>query len=119
MTLTVTDSEGNQGTDSALVGIGVDPLLIDVTGNLGIDIMVESAIDHLLIDLPWSVDISGFVLARNTSGVIPVISNQQVFTHHIPLFGLGFGKLSIHVENIQRTERFFVLGPLVFGLRLQ
>ncbi|MBN1859821.1 MAG: PKD domain-containing protein [Candidatus Thermoplasmatota archaeon] len=119
VTLTVTDSDGNQGKDSALVGVGVDPLLIDATGNLGIDIRVESTIDHLLTDLTWSVDISGFVLTRDTSGIIPALSNQQVFTHHIPLVGLGFGQLSIHVENIQRTERFFVLGPLVFGLRLQ
>lgn len=117
VTLTVTDSGGNTGTDTALVGVGVDPLFIDATGILGVDIRVENTIDHLLTDLAWSVQVTGFVLSPDVNGFIPQLSKQQVFTHHLTLVGLGVGTLIINVENIQKTERFFILGPFVFGLR--
>jgi len=119
VTLTVIDNEGNIGIDSALVGVGKDPLLIDATGILGVDIKIESSIDHLLTNLEWTVDFSGLILARNSSGIIPALSDQQLFTHHIPVLGLGFGTLTVNVENIKHTEKFFILGPSVFGLRFQ
>lgn len=117
ITLTVTDSDGNKGTDYALVGIGEDPVLIDATGVLGIDISIENTIDLTLTDLEWSVDFTGLVLSGVSDGIIPRLSNQQVYTQHIPLVGLGFSTLTINVENIQHTERFFILGPFVVGLR--
>ena len=119
VTLTVTDSKGYSGTDTTLVGIGYDPILIDATGFFGIDIAIENTIDHELTNLEWIVDFTGTVFSSVTDGIIPQLSNQQVYTHHIPLVGLGFGTLTINVENIQRTEEFFIIGPFVFGLRSQ
>jgi hypothetical protein len=119
VTLHVTDMDGNIGTDTALVGIGEDPVLIDATGNLGIDITIENTVEHEVTNLEWTVNFTGHVLASVTGGIIYQLSNQQVYTHHIHLVGLGFGTLTINVENIQRTEKFFIFGPFVFGLRWQ
>jgi C1A family cysteine protease len=119
VTLTVMDTTGHIGTDSGLVGVGEEPLLIDATGNLGIDITVKNTVDYEVTNLDWVVNISGHVLPRITNGSIPQLSYQQKYTYHIPVIGLGFGTLTITVENIQRTEKFFVIGPFVFGLRMQ
>lgn len=117
VTLTVTDNNGCRGTDTALIGIGNDPILIDATGFLGIDITIENTIDYELTNLEWTVNFTGNIFTRITNGIIPQLSNQQVYTSHIPLIGLGFGTLIINVENIQRTEEFFIIGPFVLGLR--
>ena len=119
VTLTVTDSGGNNATDFALVGIGEEPLYIDAAGILGVDIQVESRSDHPVTTLEWTVEFFGLVLKRDFRGTISLLSDEQMFTHHIPVFGLGFGTLTIDVEHIKHTERFFMLGPSVFGLRFQ
>ncbi len=120
VSLTVTDSEGKSSTDKTLVGVGQDPVGIDATGTFGIDINIVSINEKEATNVDWSVEFSGLVFARSTtSGIIPVLSGQQAFTQHITILGLGPGRLTITVENIQHSERFFILGPTVFGLRLQ
>jgi hypothetical protein len=119
VTLTVTDTQGHTGTDIALVGVGEEPLIIDVTGILGIDLSVENPLDDELTNLEWNADITGFVLAGDTNGIISVLSNEQAYTHHIPVIGLGLGTITINVENIKITESFLIIGPLVFGLQRQ
>lgn len=119
VTLTVTDSEGNSGTDTTLVGVGQDPVTLDAQGNLGIDVTVESHSTQVLDNVDWSADFSGLLYARHTNGKIPLLSEQYSFSTHIPIVGFGVGTVTIAVEGLTHTERFFILGPLVFGLRLQ
>lgn len=119
VTLTVTDDEGNSGTDVTLVGIGQDPVNIDATGNFGVDIMIESSSEHQATNVQWSIDFFGLMFTRGKSGIIPVLSDQEPFTQHVDVMGFGPGKLTITVENIMHTERFFILGPSIFGLRFQ
>ncbi len=119
VTLTVTDDGGNTGTDSALVGIGQDPIVIDAKGILGVDISIESKVSQTLTNLKWDINFTGLVRASDTCGVIPTLSNQEVFSQKILVFGLGFGTLTINVENIRHTEKFLILGPSIFGLRFQ
>jgi hypothetical protein len=119
VTLTVTDSAGKTGKDLTLVGIGQDPVRIDAAGILGVDISIESLSNHQATNVKWSVEFSGLVFAHGTRGVIPVLSNEPVFTKHISVLGLGLGRLTLHVDNLQYKERFFILGPFVFGLRFQ
>jgi hypothetical protein len=115
----VTDSEGNNGTDTTLVGVGQDPVTLDAQGNLGIDVTVESSSTQVLVNVDWSADFSGLLYARHMNGKIPLLSEQYSFRTHIPIVGFGLGTVTIAVEGLTHTERFFILGPLVFGLRLQ
>lgn len=119
VTLTVTDDEGKTGTDTTLVGVGEDLLVIDATGPLGIDVSIESKVAQTLTNLKWAVNFTGRVRTNDASGTISILSNQQKFTHEISALGLGFGTMTIDVENIRHTEKFFIVGPLVFGLRFQ
>lgn len=119
VTLIVTDNSGKQGVDKTLVGIGQDPVRIDATGNRGIDISIESNGDVGATTVDWCIEFSGLVFTRGSSGIIPELSTQQPFTKHIQVLGLGPGRVTITVETIQHTERFLMLGPIVFGLRLQ
>ena len=118
-TITVMDDVGNTDSATAVVGVGVEPLGIDATGIMGVDICIENTAEVTLTNLEWSVLCTGLVMAQDASGTIPLLANKQVYTAHIPLLGLGFGTLTVAVESIQHIERFFVLGPMVFGLRFQ
>ena len=115
----VTDTQGYTGTDTALVGIGEEPLIIDVTGIFGINLMIQNPLDIALTNLKWNVDISGLILTGDTDGIIPVLINDEPFTKQILVIGLGLVTVSINVENMEKTETFLIIGPLVFGLKLQ
>ncbi len=120
VTLTVTDSDGKTGSDTTLVGVGQDPVRIDAAGMLGIDISIESDSEQEVTTIDWYVEYFGLVFARSTTnGIISVLSNQQPFTQHLSVLGFGPGRLTITVENISHTERFLILGSMVFGLRFQ
>jgi len=116
VTLTITATDGRRGTDTTVVGVEEDPILIDATGFLGIDITIKNTIDQKLINLEWTVDFTGIVYPPTTDGKIPELSNHQAYTQHIPIIGLGIGTCTINVENLQRTEKFFIIGPFVIGL---
>jgi C1A family cysteine protease len=116
VTLTVTDSQGNSGKDTALVGIGEEPLIIDATGLFGIDITVENSLNFTITNLYWKAQLEGLIFAGKNDGIIPELSNDNIFTVHIPVLGLGIGSIIIDIENIQKTESFLIIGPLVFGL---
>lgn len=119
VTLNVTDTQGCTGTDTALVGIGEEPLIIDVTGIFGINLMIQNPLDIALTNLKWNVDISGLILTGDTDGIIPILVNDEPFTKQILVIGLGLVTVSINVENMEKTETFLIIGPLVFGLKLQ
>lgn len=119
VTLSVTDSEGNIGVDSTLVGVGQEPINIDASGLFGIEVTVENPSDVVLTNLEWNADISELILFGNSHGIIPMLSNDEAFSKLIYVVGIGVGSIAINVENIEKTEKFIVLGPLVFGLNLQ
>ena len=115
-----TDSEGNIGVDSTLVGVGQDPIIIDASGLFGIEVTVENPSDDLVLtNLEWNADVSELIVYGNSHGIIPMLSNDEAFSKLIYVVGLGIGSISINVENIEKTEKFIVLGPLVLGLNLQ
>jgi len=114
------DEEGNIGVDSTLVGVGQDPIIIDASGLFGIEVTVENPSDDLVLtNLEWNADVSELIVYGNSHGIIPMLSNDEAFSKLIYVVGLGIGSISINVENIEKTEKFIVLGPLVLGLNLQ
>ena len=120
VTLTVTDSEGNIGVDSTLVGVGQEPINIDASGLFGIEVTIENPSNELVLtNLEWNADISELILYGNSHGIIPKLSKDEAFSKQIYVAGVGIGSISINVENIEKTEKFIVIGPLVLGLDLQ
>lgn len=83
--VTVTDNEGKTGTDSTLIGVRQDPVAIDASGTLGVDILVKNKSPYVLTNLGWSVVFSGLLLASQISRWIPVLSEQHPFSTHIPV----------------------------------
>jgi len=119
VTLNVTDSQGHTGTDTAIVGIGEEPLIIDVTGFFGINLIIQNPLDIALTNLKWNADISGLIITGDTDGIIPLLVNGEPFTKQILIIGIGFGKIEFNVENMKKTENFLIIGPFVFGLERQ
>jgi len=118
-TLTVTDSQGNTAEDIALVGIGEEPIIIDASGIVGIKLTIENPLDTQLTNLEWNADITGLVYAGKTNGIIPLLSSYEEFVQQIYVIGIGLGTITFNVENVEKTEKFIIIGPFVFGLNLQ
>lgn len=119
VTLTVTDSNGIMGTDTTFVGIGQQPITIDASGLFGIEITIENPLELELTDIRWQATCNKIILSGNTNGIIPQLSNDNPFNDLIYIIGIGMGTITINVENIEKTEKFFLIGPFIFGLNLQ
>ncbi len=113
VSLTVIDSSGQESTHTTLVGIDEEPLKVEISGGMGIEIAFNNPVDVEILDWEYNVDISGLVIPNRISGIYESMSGDSRIVTTISLIGIGFGSINILIENFSKTTNFFSFGPII------
>jgi PKD repeat protein len=112
VTLTVTDDQGNENSDTATVAVdaseGSEAKIKDIKGGLGLKAIIIAG------DSPvsWSIEVNGRVFfGGEASGTIQANMEETV---KLPFsFGLGNVDITITANSVTKEATAFMLGPFV------
>lgn len=113
VTLTVTDSSGQHTAHTTLVGIEEDPLVVVLSGGLGLKMGFTNPVDVELKDFEYEIELNGLVFPNEIHGVYQSIPIGARAETTVRLLGIGFGTAHIDIHGYSTTSRFFILGPFV------
>ena len=89
---------------------------LDLSGGLGVHIAVENNGEEDLINLDWSIELSGMILIQqNKEGTItslPAGSDATINSGFV--LGFGPGSIKVTVGDISKESELFLAGPFVF-----
>ena len=113
VTLTVIDSNGQETSHTTIVGVDIEPLQIDISGGIGINIAFTNPVDIELSDWEYDINIDGLVIPNRISGIFKSMPGYDRVNLLISVFGIGFGTLEVSIEDITITTNILIIGPLV------
>ena len=118
VTLVVTDSRGNQDTDTIEITVesGHRPPEVEIKeikGGLGVSAMISVGDEPV----GWEIDVAGklVIFGGHASGTIPAGTEETVRANVF-----GFGKVTIHVcaGSVCKDATATLIGPLVLNLQV-
>ena len=117
VTLTVTDSRGNEATDTMQVTVKGETTteveIKEIRGGLGVSATISAGDEPV----DWQIDVTGgiLVLHGHASGTIPAGTEETVRANVF-----GFGKVTIHVcaGSVCKDATATLIGPLVLNLQV-
>ncbi|KAA0007121.1 MAG: PKD domain-containing protein, partial [Thermoplasmata archaeon] len=125
VTLTVTDSEGNIATDTAIAVIGTTEEqpseggvnISCIKGGFGIKATINNTLDE---PVDWSIDVNvsgfGFIfIGGHANGTIPAGTEETVSSGLI--FGIGKIDIVVTADDVTKEATGFLLGPFVLGVK--
>ena len=125
VTLTVTDSEGNIATDTAIAVIGTTEEqpseggvnISCIKGGFGIKATINNTLDE---PVDWSIDVNvsgfGFIfIGGHANGTIPAGTEETVSSGLI--FGIGKIDIVVTANDVTKEATGFLIGPLVLGVK--
>jgi len=125
VTLTVTDSEGNIATDTAIAVIGTTEEqpseggvnISCIKGGFGIKATINNTLDE---PIDWSIDVNvsgfGFIfIGGHANGTIPAGTEETVSSGLI--FGIGKIDIVVTADDVTKEATGFLLGPFVLGVK--
>jgi len=88
---------------------------LELSGGLGITVVVRNNGEDVLSNLEWSIELDGLLFAgENSGGTISELAPGSEETLKIPVFGFGPGTITVTVaEYATKTADFLILGPFV------
>ena len=113
VSLTVTDSSGQQANHTTLVGVDVDPLVLELSGGRGLTIGFDNPVDVELKNFEYHIEVNGLILPNRISGIfhlIPVGASAEIT---LDMVGIGFGAMNIDIHGDLTTARFLIMGRFV------
>lgn len=113
VTLTVTDSSGQQTAHTTLVGIEEDPLVVKLSGGLGLKMGFTNPVDVELKDFQYEIEIDGLVFPNKIHGVYQSIPIGGRTETTVRLLGIGLGTVYIDINGYLITSKFLIFGPFV------
>ena len=113
VTLMVIDSSGQQTAYTTLVGVGEDPLVVKLSGGLGLKIGFTNPVDVELKNFAYEIELDGFVFPNVIHGVYQSIPIGARAETTVRLLGVGFGTVHVEINGYSTMSRFLILGPLV------
>ena len=91
---------------------------ISISGGFGVKATVSNTGDASAENLPWSIDIEGFVpVGSHKEGVIPSLQpGESTIIKSGFLLGIGPVTITVTVGSASETASGFVVGPFVLGV---
>ena len=114
VSLSVTDSSNKSSTVTTIAGINRNPINIEISGGNGFTIHIENPSDYDLIKKQLSINLQASLINGNLrEKIIDIIPAHGEFQITTPFLGLGFGTITVSVENIAQTNMFLIIGPFI------
>jgi len=113
VTLTVVDNVGQENSKVTLVGVDQEPLSVEISGGIGITINFDNPVDLELKNWEYDIEIEGIVIPNKISGIYRSIPANGEIETDISVFGIGFGKIHVMIEDFSKTQNLFIFGPFV------
>lgn len=113
VSLTVTDSSGQQTTQITLIGVDEDPLSVDISGGFQLKIGFTNPVDNELKNFEYQIELKGLIIPNRIAGIFRSIPEGARAETTMRLFGIGFGTATIDINSFITTARFLIIGSFI------
>jgi C1A family cysteine protease len=113
VSLTVTDSSGQETTQITLIGVEENPLSLDITGGFQLKIGFTNPVENELKNFEYHIALKGLIIPNQISGIYQSIPAGVRVETTVRLLGIGFGTATIDINGLITTARFLIVGPFV------
>ena len=113
VTLSVTDSNGQETSQTTLVGVDEGPLSVEISGGLGLKIGFTNPVDAELKNINYQIELKGLILPNKIAGIYQSIPADTRAETTLNIYGIGIGSVQVSINGYTTTTGFLILGPFV------